>query len=315
MNMGFLKEFFFGGKKGIQVYAFYGPSGTGKSFRAKLVAQKFGIKAIIDDGLLIQDDEILAGHSAKLEKNYMGAVRVALFDSKEHRDEVARAIAQHKIRKILILGTSEKMVNKIAMRLQLPLPEKYIRIEDIATPEQMDEARRSRQIEGKHIIPVRAYEMKETGYSKIFANSIRVSLAKQKILMRILEKLLGKSESDQNTISQNTKLFEKSVVKPSFSQGKRKEISHAVLAKMTMEAISSYNSRVYIKKLSIRNSKQGYIFVLVVDLPMERNLTETSQEIKSCIVSSIEKSSGVLVEEVYIVIDHLLRPESEQIPA
>lgn len=314
-NMEFIKELFGLNKKGIQVYAFYGPSGTGKSFRAKLVAQKFGIKAIIDDGLLIQDDEILAGRSAKLEKSYMGAVRAALFDSKEHRDEVARAIIIHKIKKILILGTSEKMVNKIAMRLQLPLPEKYIKIEDIATPEQMEEARRSRQIEGKHVIPVRAYEVKDRSYSKIFVNSIRVSLAKRKFLMGILEKLFGKSESQSQPLSQNTKLFEKSVVKPSFSQTKRKEISHAVLAKMTSEIISSYNSRVKIKKLSIRNSKQGYIFILVVDLPMERNLTDISQEIKNYVISAVEKKSGVLVEEVYIVIDHLVRPEPEQIPA
>lgn len=314
MSMEFLKELL-GGKKGIQVYAFYGPSGTGKSFRAKLVAQKFGIKAIIDDGLLIQDDEILAGKSAKLEKNYMGAVRAALFDSKEHRDEVARAIINHKIKKILILGTSEKMVNKIAMRLQLPLPGKYVKIEDIATPEQMEEARRSRQIEGKHIIPVRAYEMKETGYSKIFANSIRVSLAKRKILMGILERLLGKSESEIQQPSQNTKLFEKSVVKPSFSKSKRKEISHAVLAKMASEIISQYNKSVKIKKLSVRNSNSGYTFVLVADLPMERSLTDISQEIKNCIVSEIEKKSGVLIEEVFIVVDHLVRTQDEKVPA
>ena len=314
-NMEFIRELLGLNKKGLQVYAFYGPSGTGKSFRAKLVAQKFGIKTIIDDGLLIQDDEILAGRSAKLEKSYMGAVRAALFDGKEHRDEVARAIISHKIKKILILGTSEKMVNKIAMRLQLPLPEKYIKIEDIATPEQMEEARRSRQIEGKHVIPVRAYEVKDRSYSKIFVNSIRVSLAKRKFLMGILEKLLGKSENPGQTLSQNTKLFEKSVVKPSFSQTKRKEISHAVLAKLTSEIISAYNSRVKIKKLSIRNSKQGYIFILVVDLPMERNLTDISQEIKNYVISSVEKKSGVLVEEVYIVIDHLVRPEPEEIPA
>lgn len=314
-NMEFIRELLGLNKKGLQVYAFYGPSGTGKSFRAKLVAQKFGIKTIIDDGLLIQDDEILAGRSAKLEKSYMGAVRAALFDGKEHRDEVARAIISHKIKKILILGTSEKMVNKIAMRLQLPLPEKYIKIEDIATPEQMEEARRSRQIEGKHVIPVRAYEVKDRSYSKIFVNSIRVSLAKRKVLMGILEKLLGKSENPGQTLSQNTKLFEKSVVKPSFSQTKRKEISHAVLAKLTSEIISAYNSRVKIKKLSIRNSKQGYIFILVVDLPMERNLTDISQEIKNYVISSVEKKSGVLVEEVYIVIDHLVRPEPEEIPA
>ena len=40
--------------RGIRVYALVGESGTGKSFRAKLVAQKYGIDMIIDDGLLIR---------------------------------------------------------------------------------------------------------------------------------------------------------------------------------------------------------------------------------------------------------------------
>ena len=102
--------------KQIQVFAFVGPSGTGKSFRAKLVAQRYGIKAIIDDGLLIYDDDIVSGHSAKLEQTYMGAVRVALFDGKEERDEAVRAIRKLKLRKLLILGTSEKMVGKIKER-------------------------------------------------------------------------------------------------------------------------------------------------------------------------------------------------------
>jgi len=103
--------------KGTTVYALSGPSGTGKSFRAKLLAQKYGIEAIIDDGLLIQDDKILAGQSAKREKTYMGAVRVALFDDKSHRDQVAKVLQKMHIKKILILGTSEKMVQKISMRL------------------------------------------------------------------------------------------------------------------------------------------------------------------------------------------------------
>ena len=45
--------------KGITVFALVGESGTGKSFRAKLLAQKHGIEAIIDDGLLIKEDKIL----------------------------------------------------------------------------------------------------------------------------------------------------------------------------------------------------------------------------------------------------------------
>ena len=118
--------------KHVQVYALVGESGTGKSFRSKLLAEQYGIHAIIDDGLLIQDEKIVAGRSAKREKTYMGAVRAALFDDKEHRDSVARVLRKTHIKKILLLGTSEKMVSKIAMRLQLPQPQKIIHIEEIA---------------------------------------------------------------------------------------------------------------------------------------------------------------------------------------
>ena len=307
MNIEFLKEFLGLEKKGTTVFAFFGPSGTGKSFRAKLVAQQYGIKTIIDDGLLIYADEILAGKSAKLEKNYMGAVRTALFDDKEHRDSVARAIQKNHIKKILILGTSEKMVNKIAVRLQLPLPEKYIQIEEIATPEQMEEAKRSRQIEGKHVIPVRAYEVKKQTYSKIFYDSIRVSTAKNKFLASLVGKFLGKAESAP---SQNTKLFEKSLVRPAFSLQERKECSHAVLAQMTMSFIGEFNEHVRIKKLTVRNEKSGYSFIMTVDVPLGRELTQISEELKAFVISMIEKKLKLRIEDVYIVVDKLILPKS-----
>jgi len=307
MTIESLKETLGLEKKGTTVFAFYGPSGTGKSFRAKLVAAQYGIKVIIDDGLLIYDDEILAGKSAKLESTYMGAVRAALFDDKEHRDSVARAIIKNKIKKILILGTSEKMVNKIAVRLQLPLPEKYIKIQDISTPEQMEEARRSRQIEGKHVIPVRSYEVKNQSYSKIFYDSIKVSTAKNKFLYKILGKIFGKKDSEP---SQNTKLFEKSLVRPAFSQAERKEISHAVLAQMTMSFIGEFNAEVRIKKLTVKNEKNGYTFVLTVDIPLGRELTQISEDLKSFVINMIEKKLKARIEDVYIVIDRLIMGKS-----
>ncbi|MBR1536719.1 MAG: hypothetical protein IJ630_07260 [Treponema sp.] len=307
MTIESLKETLGLEKKGTTVFAFYGPSGTGKSFRAKLVAAQYGIKVIIDDGLLIYDDEILAGKSAKLESTYMGAVRAALFDDKEHRDSVARAIIKNKIKKILILGTSEKMVNKIAVRLQLPLPEKYIKIQDISTPEQMEEARRSRQIEGKHVIPVRSYEVKNQSYSKIFYDSIKVSTAKNRFLYKILGKIFGKKDSEP---SQNTKLFEKSLVRPAFSQAERKEISHAVLAQMTMSFIGEFNAEVRIKKLTVKNEKNGYTFVLTVDIPLGRELTQISEDLKSFVINMIEKKLKARIEDVYIVIDRLIMGKS-----
>ncbi len=44
----------------IKVYAFVGPSGTGKSYRAQMVASEHDIHFIIDDGLLIKDNEVVA---------------------------------------------------------------------------------------------------------------------------------------------------------------------------------------------------------------------------------------------------------------
>ena len=49
----------------MKVYAFVGPSGTGKSYRAQMVASANDIHYIIDDGLLINENEVLAGTSAK----------------------------------------------------------------------------------------------------------------------------------------------------------------------------------------------------------------------------------------------------------
>ena len=119
--------------KGVRVYALVGESGTGKSFRAKLVAQKYGIEMIIDDGLLIGGDAIIAGKSAKKEQVYMTAVKTALFHEKAHRDDVARALDHERFRKILVIGTSDRMVRKICERLQIPHPGKIIKIEDIAS--------------------------------------------------------------------------------------------------------------------------------------------------------------------------------------
>ena len=72
---------FFEKIKTPHVYALVGESGTGKSYRAQLLAQEYKIKLIIDDGLLIEGDRILAGKSAKLAQTILGSLRIALFDN------------------------------------------------------------------------------------------------------------------------------------------------------------------------------------------------------------------------------------------
>ena len=215
---------------GLTVFALVGESGTGKSFRAKLLAQKYGIEAIIDDGLLIKDDKILAGKTAKHEKTYMGAVRIALFDDKQHRDDVAKALQKNKIKKLLIIGTSEKMAGKIATRLQIPLPSKIIKIEDIANREEIEKAIRSRQIEGKHVIPV---------------------------------------------------------------------------SQMAMHCINEFSQEIRIKKLSIKTDSRGYRLIITIDVPFGRQLTGEIHSLQQYIIENIEKYTGILIEEVSIIIDKI----------
>ena len=52
--------------------ALVGKSGTGKSFRSKIIADQYHCQLIIDDGLLIKGDRIIAGRSAKRADSMLG---------------------------------------------------------------------------------------------------------------------------------------------------------------------------------------------------------------------------------------------------
>ena len=134
----------------MDVIALVGPSGTGKSHRALLVAHKHQADAIIDDGILIKDGKIVGGHSAKKEKSRIMAVRRAIFVLPGHAEEVRAAIDRVKPHRILVLGTSENMVHKITKALHLPAIAQIIHIEDIATKAEMEKARFYRLKQGNH---------------------------------------------------------------------------------------------------------------------------------------------------------------------
>lgn len=276
--------------KGVNVYALVGESGTGKSFRAKLLGEKLGIELIIDDGLLIKNDKIIAGHSAKREKTFLAAVKTALFDDKKHRDEAAKALQSRSYKKILILGTSEKMVNKIAVRLQIPQPKEIIKIEDIATHEEIEAAMRSRRIEGKHVIPVPSIEV-QRNYPQIFYDKIR---------------LLFKSKKGSILGSEQSKLFEKSVVRPEFSKVGKVEISEAALTQMVFHCLEEYDKNIAVKKLAVRHENAGYSLNLTVDIPFGTQLAGKIHQLQKYVIDNIEKYTGILIVQLNIIIDKII---------
>ena len=145
----------------MEVYALIGPSGTGKSHQAVTVAFAHGVDTFIDDGLLIRNGRRLAGSSAKGEKNTISSVKRAVFLRKEHQDEMKKAIAEAKPERLLILGTSQKMADRIARALELPEPSKYIMIDEVSTPREIATAVALRKTYGMHVIPVPVVEVKE----------------------------------------------------------------------------------------------------------------------------------------------------------
>ena len=86
----------------MRVLAFVGPSGTGKSYRAQLVARENNIHYIIDDGLLINENEVLAGTSAKKAPTKIETVKHALFIEEKEQADMKKAFKKYKPDSLLI---------------------------------------------------------------------------------------------------------------------------------------------------------------------------------------------------------------------
>jgi len=155
----------------MQIYALYGKSGTGKSYQAMTLCRERNIEGIIDDGLFIWKNSMMAGISAKRQPSKIRAIKTALFTEDEHCCEVRDKIREIDPRSILVLGTSLAMVEKIVRRLELPEPAEWISIESITTDAERETARRERKELGKHVIPVPDFQLKRQ-FSGFFLDSL-----------------------------------------------------------------------------------------------------------------------------------------------
>lgn len=193
----------------MNVIALLGKSGTGKSHKAQIVARDNNAELIIDDGLLIHGNRVLAGFSAKREKTRLAAVRRAIFQDKSHAFQVKQKISEVNPDNILVLGTSEDMINAICKALELPSPAKIINIQDISTDAEIDIAQRTRNIDGKHVIPVPTLEIKKD-FSGFFLDTLKIFYRKgrtsefveEKTVVRPTYSYMGKYTISDTTVKQ-----------------------------------------------------------------------------------------------------------------
>lgn len=223
----------------MEVTYFVGSSGTGKSYKAFLVARDRGIEYIIDDGLLIGGSRIIAGQSAKREKTKIASVKRALISDPEHRASIIEALEEEKVEKLLIIGTSVRMADQIRQTLELPEGKEVIYITDVSTPEEIELAKSSRTTEGKHVIPVPHVEVRKA-FSGYFMDSLRVLRKRGK----------------------HSDFIEKTIIRPSYSYMGKYEISANALNQLTGMAAMHVSGVVKVYRCKAIESGDGLLLEL-----------------------------------------------------
>ena len=273
----------------MDVIALVGPSGTGKSHRALWVARNNGADAIIDDGILIKDGKVIGGTSAKKEKNRIMAVRRAIFVLPGHASAVRKAIAESLPRRILLLGTFENMVQKIAKTLRIGPVSKIIRIEDIASKKDMEIAKYHRLKRGEHIIPVPSIELKPH-FSGYLIDPI---------------KSFFKTSS-----SRRRRLGERSIVRPVFSYYGKLVIDDSVI-KNIVHIVAEKLDEVYrvgaahVYHVVNGDEDLGITVSLEIVFAYGYAIAETMEALRRDLQMEIERMTGMVVHEIDILVKSL----------
>ncbi|NMB42271.1 MAG: Asp23/Gls24 family envelope stress response protein [Firmicutes bacterium] len=264
----------------MKTYALIGSSGTGKSHQCAAVAFQEGIEYLIDDGLFIHGSKILAGRSAKREKTKMAAVKRAIFIDPQHARQVRRKIREVKPKSILILATSERMGNYIADRLQIPLPEKIIRIEDVSTRKEIEQALEIREKENRHVIPIPTFAIEKDfpGY----------------LLDPIKAFFMNKSKKSSYQTA------ERSIVRPLYSSLGNYFLSENVIEQIAVYVTEQIEGVAKAKKNTIVSDNSGIILNLSVTLIYGVNVPRILLEIQEKVKEKIEYLTGSQIKRVNV---------------
>jgi uncharacterized alkaline shock family protein YloU len=268
----------------LEVSALVGKAGSGKSFRARLVANSHQIDCIIDDGLLIHKGKIIAGESAKHKSRYFTAIKTAIFHDPAHCHAVQDAILHGDFDKILLLGTSEKMIRRNCKTLNIPQPIRFIKIEDIATEEEIALAIHDRKTYGKHIIPLPIIEVKQA-YPRMVAKAVQVWC------QRSLN-IFGPARA-----------YDKTVVRPRYHKHGNITISEPALTQMLMHCIKEKSPSIEVRKIQLKPRSDGYDVTLRLNVPFGLEIAASTQALQHYIIEQIKQLTGIQIHQLALRID------------
>lgn len=257
----------------MKVTGLSGKSGTGKSYRAEELSSKIGADAIIDDGLLIAQRKIVAGESAKTSKTKIGAVKMAVFTSQEHADAVMKAIAERGFSHILVLGTSDEMVEVICRRLNLPMPEEIIHIEDISSEKDRAIASEKRSEEGMHTIPVPTMQVR-----KKFAGSF----------------------IDPKRAFRRTENKTKTIIRPTYSYLGSYEISDRIIDQIVSHVFSVTPGCAQLLFSASKNTPEGMYIRIIILTERGSRMLEAAELLQKRVSQAVAHTTGFVVAGVEV---------------
>ena len=260
----------------MKVYGLVGKSGTGKSYQAMNLCKEMNIDSIIDDGLYIYGNSILEGISAKRQNSKIAAIKTALFTDEDHRQAVAEKIKEVSPESLLILGTSIKMINRIAERLELPELEKMIQIEEITTEEERETARKQRHEMGKHIIPVPTFQLKRE-FSGYFLDPLR-----------IIRGWRGGKAS----------ISEKTVVRPTYSYLGDYSISDKVIGDVVYYLGKKTDGVDSVAKVSIENNEDGMKITIYLICKFGYRIVDVAKELQRVVTKMVGTMTAFHIKAV-----------------
>lgn len=270
----------------MKVYTLTGKSGTGKSYQAINLCKEKNIESIIDDGLFIYRNRVEAGISAKRQKTMVGAIKTALFTLDEHAESVAKRISELNPKSLLIIGTSDRMTDKIVARLGLPAAAERIYIEDITSEEEREIADKQRNLLGKHIIPAPTLQLKRD-FAGYFMDPMRI--------------FRGRNTGDKAQFS------EKTVVRPTFSYMGEFFISDSVLKDIAKCVGREVPGVAGVLKVYENTAPDNLLMDVAISVTDTALIWETAMDFQKLLAETVESMTAFNVAGVNVEVRGIVR--------
>jgi uncharacterized alkaline shock family protein YloU len=197
---------------------------------------------------------------------------------------------------MLVIGTSDKMIDQIISRLGLPKPSERVDIEQLTTEEERALAYKQRYELGKHVIPAPTVQVKKE-FSGYFIHPVRRF---KDIRDDLLEGFNPFTERDIRH-----PFAERSVVRPTFSYLGKYSISGKAIGDIITLVTGDITGVDSLPLIFIKNRKEGVIIEIGVILRYGIRIPDVSRRLQRLISDKVGQMTSINILSVNIEIQGL----------